>query len=77
VELSPKAEPLASELRSITLWLGESDYLPRRIRINEISDDVTEIELTEVRINGPMADEELEFDAPEGTEVIEAGPGGL
>jgi outer membrane lipoprotein-sorting protein len=77
VELSPKSEPLASELQSITLWLGESDYLPRRIRINEISGDVTEIELIEGRINGPIADEELKFDAPEGTEVIEAGPGGL
>ncbi len=77
LELSPKSDPLASELKSITLWLGESDYLPRKIRINEISGDVTDIELTDVRLNEPIADEELKFDAPEGTEVIEAGPGGL
>lgn len=77
VELSPKSDPLASELQSITLWLGESDYLPRRIRINEISGDVTDIGLTEVRVNEPISDEELKFDAPEGTAVIEAGPGGL
>ena len=76
-KLAPKSEQLASGLQSITLWLEESDYLPRKILISETSGDTTMIELSKVRVNEPIADKELKFDAPEGTPVIEADSGGL
>ena len=72
-ELVPKSEPLASELQRITLWVGKSDYLPRRVLIRELSGDSTEIEFFDIRVNEPLTDEALEFDAPETTEIIEAG----
>ncbi len=72
--LHPVAEPLASQVRKITLWLGRPDYLPRRILIEEISDDTTDIVLSNVQVSESIADEELEFDAPEGTEIIETAP---
>ncbi|GAB4331663.1 MAG: hypothetical protein Kow0099_03060 [Candidatus Abyssubacteria bacterium] len=74
VQLKPKTDPLASQLRSITLWLAD-DYLPRRIMITEANGDTTEVTLTHVRINEPIPDKELAFDAPEGTEVIKTEPG--
>jgi outer membrane lipoprotein-sorting protein len=38
--------------------------------IKELSGDITEIELSEMRVNEPIPDEKLKFDAPEGTEII-------
>ena len=73
IELLPKSEPLAPDLQSITLWVGKSDYLPQKILVREISGDTTEIEFSDIRVNQPVTDEELEFDAPENTEIIEAG----
>jgi outer membrane lipoprotein-sorting protein len=75
VELFPKAETMAASLKSVVLWLDESDYLPRRIMVREISGDKTEIELTDVRINEPVADKDLTFNAPEGTPIIRPQPG--
>jgi outer membrane lipoprotein carrier protein len=71
VELTPKTEPLASQVTTVVLWLDESDYLPRKILINEITGDTTEISFSNIKVNQPVADEQLQFDAPEGTEVIE------
>ena len=70
--LVPTAEPVAAQLLSITLWLRKSDYLPQRILIHEASGDSTEIELSKIRINEPIDDKEMQFDAPEGTEIIKA-----
>ncbi len=75
VRLVPKADPLASQLNGITLWLRKTDFLPQKIRINELSGDSTEIELSDIRANEPIADNELKFNAPEGTEIIRAGSG--
>jgi outer membrane lipoprotein-sorting protein len=71
VELVPKSEPVSSQISQITLWLKVSDYLPRKMRILEISGDSTAIDMSEIRINEPIADDELEFDAPKGTTIIE------
>jgi len=75
VELTPKSEPLAAEVKSVTLWLDQSDYLPRKLLISEITGDTTEITFDNIRINRPLADEDLQLDAPEGTEVIEENAG--
>ncbi len=77
VKLIPRSEQMASGLQSITLWLEESDYLPRKILISEPSGDTTVIEFSKVSVNQPIADKELKFDAPEGTQVIETDSGGL
>jgi outer membrane lipoprotein-sorting protein len=71
VELHPKTDPLAAEVKSVALWLAEADYLPRKILIHEVTGDTTEITFSNVRINQLISDEELEFDAPKGTAVIE------
>lgn len=75
VELFPKAGTTTPNLKSVVLWLDESDYLPRRVLIREISGDKTEIELTDVHINAPIADKDVTFNAPEGTPIIRAEPG--
>jgi outer membrane lipoprotein carrier protein len=74
VELVPKDEPLAAQILGITLWLRPADYLPQRIMIQETSGDTTDIELSEIRVNEPIEDNELQFDAPEGTEIIKTDP---
>lgn len=70
VELTPKTEPLASEVKNVTLWLADADYLPRKILINENNGDTTEILLSDIQINQPISDEKLQLEAPEGTEII-------
>ncbi len=74
LRLAPKTDPLASQLRSITLWLAE-DYLPRKILITEVSGDTTEVTLTDVRTNELIPEKELVFDAPEGTAIIRSEAG--
>ncbi|MBI5118726.1 outer membrane lipoprotein carrier protein LolA [Candidatus Poribacteria bacterium] len=75
IDLFPKVEPMSSEVKSITIWVGKTDYLPRKILVREVSGDTNEIELKAARVNEPVADNELQFDAPKGTKVIEATPG--
>lgn len=77
IDLTPRAGQAPSQLKGLTLWLDDSDYLPRRIFIRDTSGDTTEIELSEVRVNEPIADEDLQFDAPQGTKIIENEPGGF
>ena len=72
VRLFPTAESVAAQLQSITLWLRKSDYLPQRILIHEASGDRTQIELSKICVNEPIDDKEMQFDAPEGTEIIRA-----
>lgn len=73
VRLVPKGVPLTSQLNDLTLWLRETDFLPQKILINELSGDSTEIELSGINANEPIDDDELKFNAPEGTEIIRAG----
>lgn len=76
VELEPKSQSGALPVAGITLWLGRSDYLPRKILIREGSGDSTMIELSAIHVNEPIGDEEMEFDAPEGTRIIRNESGG-
>ena len=76
VHLLPKSETLSSRLTAITLWLDKSDYLPRKILILEKMGDSTLIELSDIKVNEPLGDDEMEFNAPEGTTIIEGGSGG-
>ena len=75
MDLSPKSDTVAPGLQSIILWLRTPDYLPEKILIREVSGDATEIELSDISVNIPVTDKELNFDAPEGTEIIRAGSG--
>lgn len=72
LDLNPKSDTIAPGLKSIVLWLRNPDYLPEKILIREMSGDTTKIELSDIQVNMPLADEELNFDAPEGTKVIQA-----
>jgi len=75
IDLYPKSDTVAPGLKSIILWLRIPDYLPEKILIREMSGDATEIELSDISVNIPLTDKELNFDAPEGTEVIRAESG--
>ncbi len=75
IDLTPTKDPLASEVKTVVLWLSNKDYLPRKILINELSGDTTEITLSHARINKAIADEQLDFNAPKGTEIIEESSG--
>ena len=77
IDLLPKSESVASQFAAVTLWLRENDYLPRKILIREKMGDSTTIELSEIKVNEPIADSEMEFNAPEGTTVIEGDSGGF
>lgn len=77
IDLLPKAESVASQFAAVTLWLGEHDYLPRKILIRDKMGDSTTIELSEIKVNEPIADGEMEFNAPEGTTIIEGDSGGF
>ena len=71
VELLPKAGSGQSQLAAITLWLDRSDYLPREILIRDQTGDTTEIKLSEVEVNEPIADDVMKFNAPEGTTIVD------
>jgi outer membrane lipoprotein carrier protein len=75
IDLLPKSGALSSQLAAITLLLDESNYLPREILIREKMGDSTTIELSDIKVNEPIADDEMEFNAPEGTTIIEGGFG--
>jgi outer membrane lipoprotein carrier protein len=77
IDLVPKQDPLASQFERIILWLGKSDYLPRKVTIREVTGDTTEIQFSNIRVNEAITDEEMQFDAPEGTPVVECGSGAL
>lgn len=77
VDLAPRAGSIADQVSGITLWLDRSDYFPRKIRIREISGDTTRVEFSEIAVNEPIADNEMQFDAPEGTTIIENDAGGF
>ncbi|MBI4832616.1 MAG: outer membrane lipoprotein carrier protein LolA [Candidatus Lindowbacteria bacterium] len=75
IDLFPKVAPLSSEVKSITIWVGKTDFLPRKVVVHELSGDTNEIQFAGARVNEAISDKELQFDAPKGTKVIEASPG--
>ena len=77
IDLLPKSGAISSQLGAITLWLDESNYLPREILIRDKMGDSTTIELSDIKVNEPIADDEMEFNAPEGTTIIEGDSGGF
>jgi outer membrane lipoprotein carrier protein len=75
VELSPKPGADMSRLASLTLWIDKSDYLPREILIRDKTGDSTDIKLSDIKVNQPIADVEMNFNAPEGTTIVQGDSG--
>jgi outer membrane lipoprotein carrier protein len=75
VDLKPKSESGSSQVSLITLWLDNSGYLPQKMLIRDASGDSSMIELSDIRINEPVAEQDMRLDAPEGTPVIEGESG--
>jgi outer membrane lipoprotein-sorting protein len=75
IELSPKSGSAMSQLASLILWIDKSDYLPREILIRDQMGDTTKITLSDIKVNEPIPDDKMKFNAPEGTAIVEGDSG--
>lgn len=69
VELIPKVPDLP--FTRAVVWLGRSDGLPRKLKIEEQSGARRTITLSRVRRNGPVAPKTFTFDVPRGVRVVD------
>lgn len=68
VLLEPKAAD--SDFKSIELWLKQG--VPQRLRFADHLGGTTEVELRELKVNGPLDPGQFRFSPPKGVEVVES-----
>lgn len=60
-----------SPYRLLRVWVDKSDHLVRRFEMTEENESVRRVELSNLRINGPVADNLFTFTPPAGTQVFD------
>jgi outer membrane lipoprotein carrier protein len=60
-----------SPYRLLRVWVDKSDHLVRRFEMTEENESVRRVELSNLRINGPVADNLFIFTPPAGTQVFD------
>ncbi len=68
VQLHPKE---TSSVKIMKLWIDESEWLMRRIQIQDASSNSTTYTIDEMKMNVGVADSIFNFKAPDGVEVID------
>lgn len=71
VSLEPKNDQ--SDFKSIELWLKAG--VPQRLKFSDPLGGNTVVELRDVKVNQPVADEQFKFAPPKGVEVVEGAAG--
>ncbi len=69
LELEPRYERIAKRLKSMTLWIDASTFLPARLRYVEADGDTTEYRFSDLRVNAALPAERFELALPAGVEV--------
>ncbi len=68
LKLQPKE---SSTIKSMKVWVDESEWLMRQIQIQDVSDNLSTYMIDEIKMNTGVADSYFKFDAPKGVEVID------
>jgi len=72
IELEPRTEDTAAYFTRLKLWMRETDFAVVRILIEGPEEgNLTEIELTDIRVNTNIPDSVFEIDIPPETTIIE------
>jgi outer membrane lipoprotein carrier protein len=66
--LVPRGE---SPYRILKLWVDEEGYLVRRFEMTEENGSTRRVEMRNLRVNGPLADDLFSFTPPSGTQVFD------
>lgn len=61
----------ASPYRLLKVWVDKQDHLVRRFEITEENESVRRLELRNLKVNGPVADNLFSFTPPPGTQVFD------
>ncbi len=69
LKLTPRDEK--SQIKWMKVWINRSDWLMRKIQIQDISENLTTYTLSDIRLNTNLQDSLFRFTAPEGVEVID------
>ena len=77
IELLPKYKRIAKRVRSMTLWIDRSRYVPVQVRIEAAGGGVTEFQFEDVEVNPELPAGQFELELPPTVEVqsIELGAG--
>lgn len=60
-----------SPYRLLKVWVDKQDHLVRRFEITEENESVRRLELRNLKVNGPVADNLFTFTPPPGTQVFD------
>jgi outer membrane lipoprotein-sorting protein len=69
LKLIPPGEP--GFVRSMKLWISESDYLTRKVEMIDANGKETTYQVNDLRINAGLADARFSYTAPEGADVVD------
>ena len=69
--LSLRPRQSGSSVRDATLYVRSSDAVPSRVRVHDRNGGTLQFEVSNVRLNAPLAATTFRFDAPRGTETVD------
>jgi chaperone LolA len=69
IKLIPKDEK--SNVKWIKVWVDEDEWLMRRMQYLDVSDNLTTYEITDIRLNLALRDNQFQFEPPKDAEVID------
>jgi len=68
LELTPRTA--SPDYQRATVWVDASDYLIRKIEIQEVSENIRTVEFMAIRLNPTIPASRFQFDPPAGAQVI-------
>lgn len=69
LKLFPSGEP--GFVKSMKLWISESDYLTRKVEMIDANGKETTYQVNDLRINAGLADGRFSYIPPEGADVVD------
>jgi outer membrane lipoprotein-sorting protein len=75
LELTPKYSRIKKRLQSMVLWVDSERFFPTRLRYVEADGDLTEYQLTDLKMNPKIPEDRFVLNLPKGveTKVIDLG----
>lgn len=75
LELDPKYARIKKRLKGMTIWIDSERYFPTRMKYIEADGDVTEYQLTDLKMNPTIPEDRFVLNLPKGTDtkVIDLG----
>lgn len=75
LELTPRFQRIGKRLKSMTVWIDDSSFLPVRLRYTEADGDTTEYRFQDLKMNSQIPADRYVLQIPKGvqTKVIDLG----